>query len=866
LLISLRLLIELSLRWYLKEEFKDDLMGQIADPEISKNLSEIGGKMISSSSLNMSDIRGDLVSNYSTFGIGIGLALLGTFLAKKYRKSKAARILAKIFGADVEQMDRSYVLQRLVNDKDYFQKVKKGITEILPNGNLNQLIKYFASEFDLREEDALEVYMQIKDVILDSQIIGSISQISARIGELQTRTSTEFSNIKNSMSQQFNSITKNMNTILEQQITKIEETFINSLAEFSLSQANFKIYSQNTKIGKGDKNCWKLGYFSEREIKSNYDVRRPITDQFLESVEENFGTMLYGKPYDGKSTLLKRIMLEEIENEGYIVIFCDKVVANEAIIKIMLTKIVQQFPKILVIVDNAHSSGTEEIFKVYNHFQSIYNSTDRNSNDINSTITTKIRFLFAARIEEMNQFTNFLKSNDRRELEYAKSYINGPIEIDFGFQDSILFVRKALETTNNKNMLSSDNDDDDPNLAPKRIATDIFNASHGDPLMFGCHLRSLISQIEKHEKNVSLDDIMRSIIFLDCIGDDFKDKKTFLDSCNDNELFRAAVLCVLMGSFDIALSREKLQVCGVYRKNLTKLAQNYFLIETNDRNNNSHNFQIRHPRWGIEFLSYLYRETGNDFIEFEHEYRIKDIFSCILENTSLHDHLNILKLCVSLYSEFSKAIIQNFKVPATLANDENLMLQEQLAFSLNRIEQGEKAEKMLLELIDKKRGRSETYGILGRIYKDRWEKAYIKGDNLLSSEMLNKAIEIYFEGFKADQNDAYPGINAVTLMEIKEPPDPRRLDILPLVKDAAKRRIKLGKPDYWDYATYLEVAVLTKDKEEAMDSLSNAMDLIREPWEAQSTLRNLRLIREARERRQEAAVEWTKQIEQALNR
>jgi hypothetical protein len=44
------------------------------------------------------------------------------------------------------------------------------------------------------------------------------------------------------------------------------------------------------------------------------------------------------------------------------------------------------------------------------------------------------------------------------------------------------------------------------------------------------------------------------------------------------------------------------------------------------------------------------------------------------------------------------------------------------------------------------------------------------------------------------------------------------------------------------------------------------MDLIREPWEAQSTLRNLRLIREARERRQEAAVEWTKQIEQALNR
>jgi hypothetical protein len=844
----------------LKEEFKDDLIGQITDPEISTKLSEIGGKIISSSKLNMSDIRGDLISNYSTFGIGIGLALLGTFLAKKYRKSKAARIIAKIFGADVEQLDRSYVLQKLVSDRDYFQKVKKGITEILPNGDFNQIIKYFASEFDLRE-DALEVYLQIKDVILDSQIIGSISQISVRIGDIQTQANTEFGNIKNSMNQQFDSIAKNMDIIVKQHITKVEEIFINLLTEFSFSQANFKIYSQNTEIPKGDKKCWQLGYFSEREIKSNYDVRRPIINQILESIEDNFGTIIYGRPYDGKSTLLKRIMLEEIESEGYIVIFCDKVVANEAVIKNMFTKIIRQFPKILVIVDNAHSSGTEEVFKVYNHFQSIYNSINRHSNETDTTIPTTIRFLFAARIEEMKQFTNFLKADDRRELEYAKSHINGPIEINFDFEDSILFVRKALEITNNKNMLSSD--DDDPNIKTKRIATEIFNISHGDPLMFGCYLRSLISQIEKHEKNVSLDDIMRSMIFLDCIGDDFNDKKTFLDSCNDNELFRTALLCVLMGSFDIALSKNKLQVCGVYKKNLTKLAQNYFLIETNDKNSNSYNFQIRHPRWGVEFLSYLYNETGNDFIEFEHEYRIMDIFSCLLENISLHDHLNILKLCVSLHSDFSKAIIQNFKVPTILTNDQNLMLQEQLAFSLNRLEQGEKAEKILLELIEKKKGRSETYGILGRIYKDRWEKAYTKGDDILSSAMLNKAIDIYFEGFKADQYDAYPGINAVTLMELKEPPDPRRLDMLPLVKDAAKRRIKLGKPDYWDYATLLELAVLTKDKEEAMSSLSNAVDLIREPWEAQSTLRNLRLILVARESRQDT-VEWTKQIEQIL--
>lgn len=128
-------------------------------------------------------------------------------------------------------------------------------------------------------------------------------------------------------------------------------------------------------IGNGDKCCWKSGFFSEREIKSNYDVRRTITDTILESIEENFGTMLYGRPYDGKTILLKRIMLEEIQKQEYVVLFCDKVVANEVHIKNMLAQITQQFPKLLIIIDNAHSSGAEEIYKVYNHFLGLYNNT-----------------------------------------------------------------------------------------------------------------------------------------------------------------------------------------------------------------------------------------------------------------------------------------------------------------------------------------------------------------------------------------------------------------------------------------------------------------------------------------------------------
>ncbi|MBW3537436.1 MAG: DUF4071 domain-containing protein [Actinobacteria bacterium] len=51
-----------------------------------------------------------------------------------------------------------------------------------------------------------------------------------------------------------------------------------------------------------------------------------------------------------------------------------------------------------------------------------------------------------------------------------------------------------------------------------------------------------------------------------------------------------------------------------------------------------------------------------------------------------------------------------------------------------------------------------------------------------------------------------PGTNAVTLMEISDPLDPRRHDLLLVVSYAAERRSASGEADYWDHATRLELA------------------------------------------------------------
>jgi hypothetical protein len=87
---------------------------------------------------------------------------------------------------------------------------------------------------------------------------------------------------------------------------------------------------------------------------------------------------------------------------------------------------------------------------------------------------------------------------------------------------------------------------------------------------------------------------------------------------------------------------------------------------------------------------------------------------------------------------------------------ETVMVREQLGLALNRDNQGEEAERVLTSLIRSRGPSSETYGILGRVYKDRWEAAVKQGDPILAEGLLDQAIDAYRRGFEADWRDAYP--------------------------------------------------------------------------------------------------------------
>ncbi|MGA8172407.1 MAG: TRAFs-binding domain-containing protein [Methylocystis sp.] len=172
------------------------------------------------------------------------------------------------------------------------------------------------------------------------------------------------------------------------------------------------------------------------------------------------------------------------------------------------------------------------------------------------------------------------------------------------------------------------------------------------------------------------------------------------------------------------------------------------------------------------------------------------------------------------------------------------LAQEQYAFALNRVGRAAEAEDVLSTLIKERGASSETCGLLGRIYKDRWDAAK-KANDIAASGWADKAISVYLTGFEADWRDAYPGVNALTLMALTKPADPRIARLAPTVRYAVERKIARGAGDYWDYATLVELAVIADDLDEAESNLPTALANLREGWEAETTARNLTLIRDA---------------------
>ncbi len=173
-------------------------------------------------------------------------------------------------------------------------------------------------------------------------------------------------------------------------------------------------------------------------------------------------------------------------------------------------------------------------------------------------------------------------------------------------------------------------------------------------------------------------------------------------------------------------------------------------------------------------------------------------------------------------------------------------VREQHALALNRRSgrgDREKARRLLQAVLKEFGPSPETYGILGRSWKDAWQDAT---DQYVGAAALDKAIEAYGNGFEADPRDFYPGVNYATLLLHRgTADDQRRLDeVLPVVRFAVARRGGLGAADYWDRATVLELAVIAGDQETARRAQGSVLSETHPSWMLATTANNLRILTE----------------------
>ena len=181
-----------------------------------------------------------------------------------------------------------------------------------------------------------------------------------------------------------------------------------------------------------------------------------------------------------------------------------------------------------------------------------------------------------------------------------------------------------------------------------------------------------------------------------------------------------------------------------------------------------------------------------------------------------------------------------------------VVAKQQLALALNRRNRPGDREKALkiLDDLGKNRGPdSETLGIKGRIHKDMYKEA-AQAKKITAIAALDDAISAYTKGFESDPRDYYPGVNAISLLIQKG--DAEALKeverLVPLVSFAVARRGGASSSDYWDLATVLELACIGEDWTMAARVLPKAILAATDSFKTATTIGNLRLLKQARER------------------
>jgi len=182
-------------------------------------------------------------------------------------------------------------------------------------------------------------------------------------------------------------------------------------------------------------------------------------------------------------------------------------------------------------------------------------------------------------------------------------------------------------------------------------------------------------------------------------------------------------------------------------------------------------------------------------------------------------------------------------------NSENLTFRREEALNLNRVGKVDEAIVKIENILNEHPTDGESISILGRIYKEMWRGSWqwIKDKNTRlktaydSYHWLLRAIDVYMRGYRANLNEIYPGINALTLSIIlvtlakkygdPKSPDPEIKQVKDNLEDlrssmivSLESNLIANSNDYWTLVSMAELLVMTgKDAREVVRAYRKAL-------------------------------------------
>lgn len=323
-------------------------------------------------------------------------------------------------------------------------------------------------------------------------------------------------------------------------------------------------YFRSHKSTKKDYEDWKNGFsFNLESIYEKKELRRSIVDTIKTNLEKNHRLLLLGELGSSKSTILMEVMCEYF-NSGYQILYDlgNSELRNDESLISIIEDLANANNKVLIAVNNVHDKKSSAVFSLMDKLETFEKKES-------------IHFILAGRIPEYSCLVDQIE--EKHKDPFKKFRADRTLEFKvpaFTSEDIKQFIK------NYTNVKSSEGEEEIEEILNKK-SIDIYKSTKGNPIIvkFAVFTEGLRKDVDDRYDKYMRDPISR-------LPDSLK--------------IQTAIVCSLLDITGITITDTLLESMNL--KEHARPLKGALLYHQDGV------WKTIHPRWDLEFLSYLYGE------------------------------------------------------------------------------------------------------------------------------------------------------------------------------------------------------------------------------------------------------------------